>query len=229
MRRGTVAAKVTETSPNPDSPPRRAGTARHRAPLRRCIVSHRTLPKAALVRFVIGPEDQVVPDLEGNLPGRGLWLCAEPNMIETACVKGLFARAARRQVAVDRDLAERVELGLAKRVLSFLGLAQRAGQAVAGYERVRRLIADGGLAVLVQARDGAAEGRTRLRACVPERPTVEFFSSAELSQALGRERAVHVGLRQGRLAERFLAECQRLEGFRPLGDSRLPSPPAEAV
>jgi predicted RNA-binding protein YlxR (DUF448 family) len=222
-----VATKAPEESPNPSAvPPRRGRFAAERdcVPLRRCIVSHRTLPKAALIRFVIGPENQAVPDIEGNLPGRGLWLCAEPNMIETACVKGLFARAARRQVVADRDLADKVESGLARRALDFLGLAQRAGQAVAGHEGVRRLIAGGGMAVLVQARDGAAEGRARLRACVPELPTVEFFSSAELSRALGRERVVHAGLRHGRLAERFLAECRRLEGFRPVGDSRLPLP-----
>ena len=32
------------------------------------------MPKDALLRFVLAPDGQVVPDLAGKLPGRGIWV-----------------------------------------------------------------------------------------------------------------------------------------------------------
>src|SRR5437870_12059149 len=45
--------------------------------LRRCVVTRAVLPKAALVRFVVGPTGEIVPDVAARLPGRGLWVKAE--------------------------------------------------------------------------------------------------------------------------------------------------------
>ena len=40
---------------------------------RRDLVSHQVMDESRLIRFVAGPEGQVVPDLGRKLPGRGLW------------------------------------------------------------------------------------------------------------------------------------------------------------
>ena len=45
-------------------------------PLRRCIVTRERLPKEQLIRFVVGPDKTLVPDLTATLPGRGIWLSA---------------------------------------------------------------------------------------------------------------------------------------------------------
>ena len=76
---------------------------------RKCIVSGDLKPKAEMIRFVVGPEDDIVPDLDEKLPGRGLWLSAEADVLKTACVKNSFARAARRGVKVPDGLSDRVE------------------------------------------------------------------------------------------------------------------------
>ena len=51
-----------------------AGAALHRDP--------RRAAKANLVRFVVGPDEAVVPDVEGKLPGGGLWVTADRAVLE---------------------------------------------------------------------------------------------------------------------------------------------------
>jgi hypothetical protein len=181
---------------------------------RRCIVAGDIRPKAELVRCVVGPDGAIVPDIAGRLPGRGLWLTARRDIVATAVAKRIFARAARSQVGVDDGLADRIEQLLAKRCCEILGLARRAGQALAGFEKVRALVASGGAAVLVEAADGGSDSRAKLAALAPRLPVIDRLSAAELSAALGREHVAHAALMPGRLAAAFVAEAARLGGFR---------------
>jgi uncharacterized protein len=171
-------------------------------------------PKAELLRFVVGPEGRIVPDIAGKLPGRGLWLTARRDIVAAAVTKRLFARAARQPVIVDDDLAERVEALLAERCRDQIGLARRAGQAVMGFAKVEAALAQGKAAVLLAAADGAADGRTKLRSLAPGLPLVEQLSGAELGAAFGREHAVHAALAPGRIAQALIADAARLAGFR---------------
>lgn len=186
-----------------------------RGPLRRCLVTREVRPKETLLRFVVGPDGTVVPDLENRLPGRGLWLTPRRDIVATAARKNLFAKAARLPASVPSDLPERVERMLTRRCLDLVGLARRAGQAVAGYEKVRGWIKSGRAGLLLAANDGAAEGRRKLRVLAPDLPVIELFSSAELATALGRETAVvHAAVATGGIAERLAAEARRLAGMR---------------
>lgn len=184
--------------------------------LRRCLVTGESAGPERLIRFVVGPDGSLVPDLAAKLPGRGIWVTASRPAIAAAVGRRLFARAARGPVMVPPDLAERLERLLAARCLDLLGLARRAGQAVAGYEKVRAALASGRVAVLVAAFDGAADGRRKLRQLAAGLPVVEVLSAAELSLALGRENVIHAALTSGRLASTFLAEAARLAGLRIL-------------
>ena len=100
-------------------------------PERRCIVTGETQPKAGLIRFVAGPDGQVVPDLAEKLPGRGFWVVADRAALDKAAAKGLFSRGAKAQVSAPPDLLEMIETGLARRVTDTLSLARKAGLAVA--------------------------------------------------------------------------------------------------
>jgi uncharacterized protein len=187
-------------------------------PLRRCIVTRDILPKDALIRFVIGPSGEIVPDVQGKLPGRGLWVKAERGALASAVAKGRFAKAARQPVDVSPDLVDRTAALLRQRCLDLIGLSRRAGQAVCGYERVRKALRDEGVGVLIAAADGAEDGRRRLKAMASDVPTLALFTTAELSAAFGRENVVHAALAAGRLAERLIAESARLAGV--LTDTR---------
>ena len=179
---------------------------------RRCIVSGEVLPKEALLRFVIGPGGRVIPDLDEKLPGRGLWLRAQGDMIRAACAKGAFSRAARSEARASNDLVEEVERLLRRRCLELIGLARRSGALVVGFEAVRAFLSEAAAGALLAASDGAADGRGKIRALAPGVPLVDLFAAQDLGAAVGRDHIVHGAVAEGRLAERIVREAGRLAG-----------------
>jgi uncharacterized protein len=182
-------------------------------PLRRCIVSGAVRPKDEMVRFVVGPGDEIVADLEERLPGRGFWLSADRDMLMKAGAKHMFAKAARRSVRVPDDIVDQVEGALVRRCLSLVGLARRAGQAVVGYEKAREWLKSGRGGIVVAATDGSAGGRAKLEALAGGAP-IAVLRADELGAAAGRDRAVHIVVSPGRLADSLKREAGRLAGFR---------------
>ena len=185
-----------------------------RQPERRCIASGATRPKAEMLRFVVAPDRQLVPDLKAALPGRGMWLSATRESIKTACKKRLFAKAARAKVEVPDDLAERVEQLLTRRCIDWLSRGRRAGQAVTGFEKVRAELKSGRAGVVLAARDGAEGGRAKVAAVAGTRPVVDILSADEIAEAFGRDHAVHAWIAAGGIADGFRADAARLAGFR---------------
>jgi uncharacterized protein len=183
-------------------------------PQRRCIVTGEIRDRSALLRFVVGPDGAVVPDVAARLPGRGLWLTPCRDIVDRAVAKRSFARAARRSVTAPPGLADRVEVLLAQRCCDALGLARRAGLAVAGFDRVGEALRRGKAALLLFARDSAAGGRRKLGALAGELPSARVLDAAELGAAFGRDRIVHVAIGRGPLRERLLIDLTRLAGFR---------------
>jgi len=183
-------------------------------PQRRCIAIGEVRDRDALIRFVVGPDGAIVPDVEARLPGRGLWLTPRRDIVERALAKRAFARAARRPVTMPPDLAERLEALLARRCGDSLGLARRAGLAVAGFDRVGDAVRSGRAALLLFALDGADAGRRKLSASRRDLPSAAVLTAEELGAAFGRERIVHVAVGGGALCRRLLLDLSRLAGFR---------------
>ncbi|HEX2801819.1 MAG TPA: RNA-binding protein [Phenylobacterium sp.] len=187
---------------------------------RRDIVTGDVRDEVGLIRFVVGPGEVVVPDLARKLPGRGLWVAADRASVETAAKKGLFARAAKAKVTAPTDLADQVEMLLKRRVLAALGLAKRGGDLISGFDKVSSAITSGKAAWLIEASDGAADGRRKLwdkaRKQSPPTPVFGVFSSDELGLALGLENVIHTAFLAGRAADRWAQDACRLSGFCPL-------------
>lgn len=181
---------------------------------RRCIATGELRERSALLRFVVGPDGELVPDVTARLPGRGLWLLPRRDIVERAVAKRLFARAARRPISASPELADRVEALLAQRCCDTLGLARRAGQAVAGYERVADMARHGRVGLLVFALDAAKAGRRRVAALGREVPAAGALTGAELGAAFGRDRVAHVAVAPGPFADRLALDMRRLAGFR---------------
>ena len=187
-------------------------------PERRCALSREARPVADLVRFVAGPDGVLIPDIRARLPGRGVWLLCRRDVIETAAAKKVFARALRGPVRVPDGLAEMVEELLTRRVLERLGLARRAGELITGFAKLEAALAAGRVGVLVEAADGAADGREKLFAAARRGeiriPVVAPFKIEELSLAIGGQNVVYAGINPGRHAGGFVAEVRRLAGLR---------------
>jgi predicted RNA-binding protein YlxR (DUF448 family) len=183
-------------------------------PFRRCVATRERQGKEAMVRLALAPDGLLVPDIEERLPGRGLWITARRDIVERAVTKRLLARAAGAQTTVPPDLADRIAALLARRCIDLIGLARRAGQAVAGFEKVKAALERGDVALLLQAADGSPEQRAKLRPRSGAIPVVALFSGAELAEIFGREVAVHVAILKGGIADRLGRDCARLAGFR---------------
>lgn len=183
---------------------------------RKCIVSGVSQPKAGLVRFVVGPEAMVVPDVLGRLPGRGFYVTADRKALEKAAAKGLFSRAARQQVKAPEGLADLIEGQLARRVVDLVSMARKAGSAVTGYEKVKEWLVSDKARVLIQASDGSERGKTKLHAPDYKNSFIGCLSAGELGLAFGRERAIHAALAAGGLTTRVVEEAARLAGIRGL-------------
>ncbi len=182
-------------------------------PERRCIVTGEVMAKPGLVRFVVGPDAQIVPDIVGKLPGRGLWVTAEVSVLAKACKKGVFARAAKQQVTVPDGLAAEVARQIAGRTVELLSLARKSGAAIAGYEKVKDWLVKDQAYVLLQASDGSERGKAKLRP--PDRGHyIDWLSANELGLAFGRQTVIHGALASGGLAKRVVEEALRLKGAR---------------
>jgi predicted RNA-binding protein YlxR (DUF448 family) len=193
---------------------------------RRCIVSGEIMPDNRLIRFVLAPDGQVVPDIAAKLPGRGLWVSASRAAVDAAVEKKLFSRAAKAPANATADLAERAEKALVARMSGDLGLARRAGTLVLGFDNVLRALESvRAPSLMIEASDGAGDGKRKLynaahaRGLKPQ--MVECLSSAELGLALGRENVIHAAVQPGGLADRLIFDAERLSGFRnPPGSER---------
>lgn len=200
------------------SPPNavaRGGRTKDRSePERRCIATGSSGPKAGLIRFVAGPEGTVVPDLAQKLPGRGMWVAADRAALTRAVSKNLFARSAKASLRPAADLADVTERLLAHRIVSLLALARKAGQAVAGAQKVKDALVAEELLCLLQAEDGSAREKAALRPPPGDDTYFADLTSAEMGLAFGRERVIHAGLFPGGLGAQVRYESARLHGFR---------------
>ena len=175
--------------------------------------------KSDLLRFVVGPDGVLTVDLAARLPGRGLYVLPSRDLLDRAVRRGLFARAAARHglgpVSVPADLADRLDTLLQHRCRELVGLARRAGQAVAGFEKTAAWVRAGKAAVLLQARDGAVAGAAKLDALARGLPKVDVLDGAALAAAFGRPAAVvHGAIAGGGLADKLATEAARLGSLR---------------
>lgn len=182
-------------------------------PERKCIVTGEVQPVGGLVRFVVGPDGLIVPDVLEKLPGRGIWIAANRDAIDTAVKKKLFARAAKTQVTLPDGMADLVEDLLLRRVTDLLALARKSGDAVAGYEKVKDWLSKDVADVLIQSSDGSERGKSKLSTPYMGK-FIGWLTSNELGLAFGRETVIHAALGTGGLSKRVVEEAARLKGLR---------------
>jgi len=179
--------------------------------MRRCLASGEVKPKEDLIRFVVGPDLQVVPDLAAKLPGRGLWVSADRAALALVLSKNLFSRAAKTKVKADAGLLDQVEQLLARRCLELLGLAKSAGVVVTGQPQIEHALAQDELAYILMAADAGRDCRKKLSRA---RLAASGFPREALGAALGHEHLASVGLRRHPLANKLENECARWQGVR---------------
>ena len=175
-----------------------------------------------MLRFALGPDNAVVPDIRRKLPGRGVWTSLSAEAVRRASAKGAFARAFRARAEARSDLADAVDALLERDALQSLAMANKAGLVVAGAFKVDAAIENATVAALIRASDGAADGaakreqalRARFGAASDAVRRINLFSSSQLDLALGKANVIHAALKSGAATSAFLARAERLRRFR---------------
>ncbi|MBO6509847.1 MAG: RNA-binding protein [Roseibium sp.] len=190
---------------------------------RQCAVTREVLPVSSLIRFVLDPEGQVVPDLKRVLPGRGVWVTASREIVAEAEKdrKKVFGRGFKTEARVEPGLADRADALLERAALQALSMTRKAGEVVTGYAKVDAALRRDPVIGLIHASDAADDGVNKLAALAAniDEPAngcqiVRLFDSAQLDLALGRSNVIHAALLAGQASENFLARVRALEQFR---------------
>jgi predicted RNA-binding protein YlxR (DUF448 family) len=187
-----------------------------------CALTRDLKPVSEMIRFVVGPAGEAVPDVKRKLPGRGIWITATRAAIEEAVRRNVFARGFKRDVRLARDLAVDIERLLERAALDALAIAGKAGAVVGGFAKVEAAIGADDVLALIHAADAGADGKRKLNAALHrnrgeksrEIAVIDTFSGAQLDLALNRTNVVHAALLGGPGSDTFLARVTRLERFR---------------
>src|SRR5262249_12605850 len=129
---------------------------------RQCALTREVKPVAELVRFVLGPDGRIWPDVDEKADGRGVWVSLSEEAVRQAATKNGFAKSLKTQVQLPEDLGALTREHLEQRLLGALGLARKAGQLVTGATRVKSALEAGEAVALLTATDAAPDGRNKM-------------------------------------------------------------------
>jgi uncharacterized protein len=211
------------------------------ATVRMCAVTRQVRPIDELIRFVISPQGEVIPDLKRKLPGRGLWVSASRQAVAEAARRSQFSKGFKRDVQVAPTLAADTESLLVRSVIEALAMAAKAGQVISGFSKVEGALeqrqAQNPVKALIHASDGAADGIRKLDAVARQNagngdesrefPVVRALTSEQLDLALGRSNVIHAALLAGPASKTFLSRSHTLVRYRMADDDKTVGKPAK--
>jgi hypothetical protein len=194
---------------------------------RRCALTHEVKPAAELIRFVVGPDESIVPDTDAKAEGRGVWISLGEQFVAEAFKKKAFAKSLKSAVTVPEDLPALTRLRLQQRLVASLQMAKKAGQLLTGATKVKAALETGEAIALVTATDAAEDGKKKLLATLKasskaaeelglpgaNRPHFELLDSAQLGLALGIENVIHAAPTQGAAGEAAVKRAERLARY----------------
>ena len=200
------------------------------ATMRMCAVTRQVRPIDELIRFVVSPQSEVIPDLKRKLPGRGLWVSASHRTVAEALRRNQFSKGFKRELRVAPTLAADCESLLVRSVIDALAMAAKAGQIVSGFSKVQGALEQGHVEALIHASDGAVDGIRKLDAIVRQNagindesreiPVVTALTSEQLDLALGRSNVIHAALLAGPASKTFLSRSHVLVRYRMADDGK---------
>jgi predicted RNA-binding protein YlxR (DUF448 family) len=178
-----------------------------------------------MVRFVLDPEGVVTPDIQGKLPGRGVWVSSDRKSLEKVIAQKSFARGFKGKAKVKGDLVSLTEQLLVRRVLGLITMARKASLIATGNDQVQAMAREASIAFRIEASDGSEDGRSKIRTLakainreleLPDPIVIGCFTADEIGRALGRESIVHAAIKPSKLAKSLKVDVARLSGFREL-------------
>ena len=197
----------------------------HKPLERRCLASGETRDPIHMVRYVLDPDGVVTPDIQGKLPGRGVWVSSDRGSLEKVITQKSFARGFKGQVKIEGDLVDLTDRLLERRVLGLITMARKASVIALGFDQVQSMAREAAIAIRIEASDGSKDGRSKTRTLakamnreqgLPDPVVLGCFTADQIGQALGREAIVHAAVRPCKLAKAMEVDMARMSGFRAL-------------
>ncbi len=186
-------------------------------PQRSCLGCREVRDKDDLLRFVLDPEGNVVPDLAKKLPGRGAYTCFRRSCLETAVRKRQFSRSFKgmAKVGAAEEVLSLVMALQAERISATIALANKAGRVVSGSDTVMEALRKGNVALLIMAEDISGESAAKFLA-IADRTGVESFRFSlkeQLGSPLGKDLRSVVAVAPGTFADTLRRELKRYGNF----------------
>jgi uncharacterized protein len=205
-------------------------------PERKCVLTGGKADRAALIRLVLSPDGEVLPDVRAKAPGRGAWIGVDRDALQKALDSGklksaLFRAFRRRDLTVPADLPEQIEKQLERAALDRMGLEARASTLVTGSDRIDTAARSGQVQLLIHAADAGDDGNRKLDQALRMgsdaegsglRGLVIAAPRTILSSALGRENVVHIAIIDQGAARRVGEALARWHGFIGFGSGDRP-------
>ena len=200
---------------------------------RTCIVTRTQDPPEGLVRFVLDPEDRVVPDIANRLPGRGAHVTARQSLVERAARRHVFNRAFRREVSAPDDLADETARLMRALLLRQLPMLRKAGDLVVGARNVDAIVRAGEALVILHAAEAAPDGVRKIdqarhaayRDLGVDTAVETGFTTDELGVAFGGDGVIHAAVRNGDGGRAFEARRRRYRDFVASSETDEPADP----
>jgi predicted RNA-binding protein YlxR (DUF448 family) len=183
-------------------------------PMRKCLVTGTTIEKKDLIRFVVDPENNLIADINQNLPGKGYWVKADRDTISKAINKKILCKAIKKKVTVEKNVLEKIEIQITKQIINQISLSRKAGAAIFGFDKIKASIKSNNIGLVIQALDGSDREKKRLRNHSIPKIIDDCLTGSELGKAFGREKVIHCAILRSDFVENIYFHSNRLNNLK---------------
>ena len=180
---------------------------------RKCIVTGEIKDKSQLLRFVLTPDRQIVPDLYKKLPGKGVYVSNSYRILAQAISKNAFSKVLKKNVKVNAELLQIVENVLHKNALNAISLAKKAGNVVIGMDKVLEALKADKVKFILEASDAGEDGQKKLNRYTEQMTVYRLFSVEELDKALDKVNTVYLAFLKQEMSKMIQDNFEKLSEF----------------
>lgn len=180
---------------------------------RKCIVTGEVKEKSQLLRFVVTPDNVIVPDLYKKFPGKGIYVANSYFVLKQAIEKNLFSKVLKKNTKANKELLQMVENILHKNALNAISLAKKAGSVAIGFDKVLDALKAGKVDFVLEATDAGEDGPKKLQNLTADLPIYRLFSVEELDEALNKVNTVYLAFLKAEMSKMVKDNFEKLSMF----------------
>lgn len=187
-------------------------------PQRSCLGCRVSKDQNLLLRFVLSPENEVLPDIDGKLPGRGAYTCINWDCLTKAVTQRQFKRSFKQDVKTHAPevLVKLTGKLLFDRIIGLIGLANKAGKVIGGGSMVSEALKSHLKPGLVMVATDVSEtigGKIVFLADVHKVPHRAVVTKDDFGVILGKAPRSALAIKSGGFVAQLLRAIDRYRNF----------------